>query len=171
MASGWQVPSASAPLPPIQAWPTLGAMSTILQPWQLLLVGLAGWINREQLAVIEYRKEENRVLREQLAGKRLRLSDQQRVQLAAKAKALGRRVLAELGTIITPDTLLAWPRRLIATSAPGSADEPPECLASPLSTPHANADVRRLLRRDARLPIRSVPRGAAQTILPFRSSI
>ena len=57
MASGRWAPSASAPLPPIQAWPTLGAMSTILQPWQLLLVGLAGWINREQLAVIEYLKE------------------------------------------------------------------------------------------------------------------
>ena len=82
-------------------------MSTILRPWQLLLVGLAGWINREQLAVIEYLKEENRVLREQLHGKRLRLTDQQRVRLAAKAKALGRRVLAELGTIVTPDTLLA----------------------------------------------------------------
>jgi len=57
MASGRLVPSASAPLLTAQAGPTLGAMSTILRPWQLLLVGLAGWINREQLAVIEYLKE------------------------------------------------------------------------------------------------------------------
>ena len=30
----------------------------------ILVIAMAGWINREQSAVIEYLKEENRVLRE-----------------------------------------------------------------------------------------------------------
>ena len=39
------------------------AMS-VLTPWQIVLVILASWINRQQLEVIEYLQEENRVLRE-----------------------------------------------------------------------------------------------------------
>jgi len=44
------------------------AMISILHPWQIVVIALAGWINRQQLEVIEYLKEENRVLREQLKG-------------------------------------------------------------------------------------------------------
>ena len=94
---------------------------------QMLLVGLAGWVNREQLTVIEYLKEENRVLRELHGRRRLRFNDDQRRRLAAKGKALGRRVLAELGTIVQPDTILRWHRRLIAAkyeqrdAAPGAS--------------------------------------------------
>ncbi len=40
-------------------------------PMQMMLVALAGWVNESQLAVIEYLKEEIRVLRE-LQGKRAR---------------------------------------------------------------------------------------------------
>ena len=69
----------------------------------MMLVALAGWINEQQLSVIAYLKEENRVLREHLGGKRLRFTDDQRWRLAAKGQALGRRVLRELGTIVTPD--------------------------------------------------------------------
>ena len=47
-------------------------MISILHPWQIVVVALAGWINRQQLDVIEYLKEENRVLREHLKGKRIR---------------------------------------------------------------------------------------------------
>ena len=35
-----------------------------LNPWHILLLATAGWMNREQGAVVEYLKEENRVLRE-----------------------------------------------------------------------------------------------------------
>ena len=70
--------------------------------------------------VIDYLQEENRVLRQQLGGKRLRLSDEQRRRLAAKAKKLARRVLREVATIVTPETLLAWHRRLIARKYDGS---------------------------------------------------
>jgi hypothetical protein len=52
--------------------------------------------------------------REQLGGRRVRLNDDQRRRLAAKAKGLGRKLLAEVATIVTPDTLLAWHRKLIA---------------------------------------------------------
>ena len=42
------------------------------------------------------------------------LSDDQRRRLAVKAKVLGRRVLAEIGTLFTPDTILRRHRRLVA---------------------------------------------------------
>jgi len=58
-------------------------------------------------------REENRVLREQQGARRLGFSDAQRRRLATKAKLLGRHILAELATIVTPETL-AWHRKLIA---------------------------------------------------------
>ena len=50
-------------------------MFKTLHPWQLLVVAAASWVNRDQQAIIHYRQEENRVLREQLGSKRLRLTD------------------------------------------------------------------------------------------------
>ena len=66
--------------------------------------------------MIAYLIEENRVLREQLEsdGKRLRFTDDQRRRLAAKGKPLGRKVLRQIDTIVTPETILAWHRALIA---------------------------------------------------------
>ena len=64
--------------------------------------------------MLAYLIEENRVLRRQLGGRRLRLTDDDRRQLAARAYRLGRQVLREVATIVTPDTLLRWHRRLIA---------------------------------------------------------
>jgi hypothetical protein len=87
---------------------------------QFLMLIFAGWVNRSQQHVIEYLQEENRVLREQLGGKRLRFTDGQRCRLAAKAKAIGRKGLFEIGTLVTPDTLLRWYRRLIAKKYDGS---------------------------------------------------
>ncbi|MGB5519568.1 MAG: integrase core domain-containing protein [Gammaproteobacteria bacterium] len=75
---------------------------------------MAGWLNRQQQVVIDYPIEENRVLKEQLEGQRLRFTDEQRMRLAVKAKGLGRRLLDEIETLVTPDTLLAWHRKLIA---------------------------------------------------------
>src|SRR2546429_1155844 len=67
-------------------------------------------MNQHQLQIIDYLREENRVLREQLGGRRVRFNDDQRRRLAVKAKELGRRLLAEVATIVTPETLLAWHR-------------------------------------------------------------
>ena len=83
---------------------------------QLLLATFAGWVARRQSQVIVYLIEENRVLKAQLKsdGKRRRFTDDQRRRLAAKGKPLGRKALCQVATIVTPDTILAWHRRLIA---------------------------------------------------------
>ena len=77
-------------------------------------------MNQRHLQIIDYLREENRVLREQLGGRRLRLRDDQRRRLASKAKGLGRKILSEMATIVTPETLLAWHRKLIAQKHDGS---------------------------------------------------
>ena len=89
-------------------------MARIIRPWQVLVIAAAGWISREQDSVIEYLREENRVLKQQPGGRRLRFTDAQRRRLAAKGKAIGYRVLSEVATIVTPDTIFRWHRQLIA---------------------------------------------------------
>jgi putative transposase len=89
-------------------------MTADVYPLQVLLVTLAGWVNRHQQQVIEYLVEENRVLKEQVKGRRLRLTDDQRRCLAAKGQRLGRRILRQVATLVTPDTILRWHRQLIA---------------------------------------------------------
>jgi len=81
--------------------------------WQISLVALAGWVNRCQLEVIAYLREENRVLKEHLSGQRLHFTDPQRRRLAATGYRLGRQALADVATIVTPDTILRWHRQLI----------------------------------------------------------
>jgi hypothetical protein len=89
-------------------------MPRVLDPFRFVLIAVAGWMNQHQLQIIDYLREENRVLREQLGGRRVRFNDDQRRRLAAKAKGLGRRLLAEVATIVTPETLLAWHRHCAA---------------------------------------------------------
>jgi hypothetical protein len=90
-----------------------------------LLVSIAGWLGQQQRDAIDYLREENRVLREQLGTRRLRLNDGHRRRLAAKARMLGRRILREVATIVTPETLLAWHRKLIAQKYDGSGKRGP----------------------------------------------
>jgi putative transposase len=100
-------------------------MRMTLDPFRLLVISLAGYLNQQQQEVIDYLQEENRVLHEQLGSRRLRLNDDQRRRLAVRAKKLGRRVLHELATIVTPETLLAWHRKLIARKYDGSKQRGP----------------------------------------------
>ena len=71
---------------------------------------MAGWITRQQDAAIDYLREENRVLKQQLGRRR----HAQRRRLAVRGKAIGRRALTEVASLVTPDTILRWHRQLIA---------------------------------------------------------
>jgi hypothetical protein len=88
--------------------------------FQVLIAMLAGWIQRHQQQVITYLIEENRILKTQLGGRRLRLTDTERRRLAALAHSLGRERLKEVATIATPDTLMRWYHRLMAQKFDGS---------------------------------------------------
>ena len=110
--------------------------------FKFLFMLFAGWVNRQQLEIIEYLKEENRSLQEMLGDHRLRFTDAQRRRLAVKAKVFGRRVLNELGTVITPDTLLRWHWELIARKWNYSERRGP-------GRPLIMADIRRLIVRMA----------------------
>lgn len=90
------------------------AFMAAFHPLRTLLLAFTGWVSRRQAEVIEYLVEENRVLKEQMQGKALRLNDDQRRRLAAKARVLDRKTLDRIATIVTPDTLLRWHRQLIA---------------------------------------------------------
>jgi hypothetical protein len=81
---------------------------------QMVLMVLTGWLDRRERQAISYLIEENRLLRHQLGGRRLRLTDDDRRRLAASAYRVGRAALREIATIATPDTLLRWHRQLIA---------------------------------------------------------
>ena len=116
-------------------------MHASLDPFSFLVVSLAGWMNQHQQHVIHYLIEENRVLREQIGSRRLRFTDDQRRRLAGKAKRLGRKLLHEIATIVTPETLLAWHRRLIAKKYDGSANRGP---GRPRTTDEITALVTRL---------------------------
>jgi putative transposase len=112
-------------------------------PLQYLMLILAGWVNRHQQDAIEYLQEENRLLREQLGPRRLRFTDVQRRRLARRAHPIGRRGLAELGTLVTPDTLLRWYRELVARKYDGSKKRGP-------GRPRTPEDVQRLILEMAR---------------------
>jgi putative transposase len=100
-------------------------MPTVLDPFRFLLISVAGWMNQRQLQMIDYLREENRVLREQMGERRLRLTDDQRRRLAAKAKGIERKLLREVATIVTLETLLRWHQRLIAHKYDGSGKRSP----------------------------------------------
>ncbi len=76
-----------------------------------ILMMVAGWIHREQEAVVAYQKEEIRALTEMLGGKRMRFTDAQRRRLALKARPVSHAKLRELGSLVTPDTLTRWFRK------------------------------------------------------------
>src|SRR5215468_7860 len=85
-------------------------MSARLGPFSFLVTAIAGWMCRRQQEVITYLVEENRVLREQMGNGRLKLNDDQRRRLSAKA----RKTLEQVATIAAPETLLRWHGKLIA---------------------------------------------------------
>jgi putative transposase len=75
---------------------------------------LGGWLHREQADVIAFLREANRFLKSRLASRRLRFDDGERRRLADFGHRLGRRLLTQVATIVTPDTILRWHRELVA---------------------------------------------------------
>ena len=89
-------------------------MNIVLHPWQLALAILSGWVHQRQQQIIEFQDSMIISLMQSQGKKRILLTDDQRRLLAVKGKALGRKTLRELTTIVTPDTILRWHRELVA---------------------------------------------------------
>lgn len=62
-----------------------------------------GWLHREQTDLIASLREENRVLKARLGGQRLRFEDDERRRLGELGHRLGRRLLAQVATVVTPE--------------------------------------------------------------------
>jgi hypothetical protein len=108
--------------PPFRQAP---AMDQLPPPLAFFLLLFSGWVNRHQQAVIEYLLEENGVLRVVNGPRRLRLTDDPRRRLAVNGQVLGRRRLAAVAGIVTPDTILRWYRRLVAAKYDSSQTRRP----------------------------------------------
>jgi putative transposase len=80
---------------------------------QLLMAWLAVRISRHQDHVIAYLLEENRILKAKLKGEQIQLTDAERRRLAVLAHPIDRKRLKDVSTIVTPDTLQRWYRRLV----------------------------------------------------------
>ena len=87
--------------------------------WKHLLAYITGTVDQELLLCHEYLVTENRILRNQITG-RVRLTDGERKTLAEMGQKLGKEVLKDVATIVTPDTILGWHRKLIAQKFDGS---------------------------------------------------
>ena len=107
--------------------------------FHLLVAVLLGWLEREQRDVITFLREENRVLRGQLPGRRMRFSDAERRRLAVLGGRLGRRTLGNVATIVTPETILRWHRALVVRTWTYSSGRP--------GRPGVQAEIRRLVVR------------------------
>jgi len=87
--------------------------------WKTLLACITGSVEEQLLLRNEYVVEENRILRNQIAG-RVQLTDAERQTLAKIGKKLGKQALEEVVTIVKPSTILAWHRQLVAQKFDGS---------------------------------------------------
>ena len=87
--------------------------------WKHLLAYITGTVDQELLLRNEYLVTENRILRHQIKG-RVCLRDDERKTLAAIGKQLSKQALAEVASLVTPDTILAWHRKLVAQKFDGS---------------------------------------------------
>jgi hypothetical protein len=102
---------------------------------------LLGWLQREQSDVIDYLREENRILKMQLGPRRLRLTEADRRRLARRGARLGRRLLREVATLVTPDTILRWHRRFMTEKWTYARRRP--------GRPGIRNEIRRLIERMA----------------------
>jgi len=105
---------------------SLGAMPPLSSPLRFVLVALAGWMNQQQRHVIDYLQEENRALREQLGPGVSGSRTTSAVGWRRKPRSSDGACCGTSRLIVTPDTLLAWHRTLIAKQYDGSTRRGPE---------------------------------------------
>ena len=86
-------------------------MVATLFPLQYLIATLALWLNRQQQEVIDYLKAENGLLKAKLADRKIQFTDAECRRLAVRAKAIGRKLLSQLETLVTPDPCCAGTAR------------------------------------------------------------
>jgi hypothetical protein len=113
--------------------------------WKHLLAYITGTVDQELLVRNEYLVTENRILRNQITG-RVRLSDGERMTLAEIGHKLGKHALQEVATIVKPDTILAWHRKLVAQKFDGSQQR--KGLGRPRVDPELEALVVRMAREN-----------------------
>ncbi|MFT7542544.1 MAG: hypothetical protein ACI9K5_003524 [Gammaproteobacteria bacterium] len=111
-------------------------------PLRTLIPSVLGRVNRHQADAIVFLVEENKALKEQVGGRRLRLTDDQCRRLAAKVKLLGRKTLDQVATIVTPHTLMLWRRRLIAPKWTTRPSTSADCSGAPGARPSQDAAYR-----------------------------
>src|SRR5215831_15801076 len=87
--------------------------------WKTLLACITGSVDEQLLLRNQYVVEENRILRNQIAG-RVQLTDAEHQTLEKIGKKLGKQALEEVATIVQPSTILAWHRKLVAQKFDGS---------------------------------------------------
>lgn len=95
-------------------------------------------MNEHQAKTIEFLIEEVEVYQDIIGTGRLPLTDEQRRRLAVKGKAVGRKKLIELPTLVKPDTILGWHRKLVAKKHDHSAKRGP-------GRPRTAVDIRQLI--------------------------
>ena len=74
-------------------------------PWHFIVMAISGWMNRQQQEVIDYLREENRILREKLGRKRIILNDAQdsrRFSLSPQAAD------GDIMAVVTPKRRRLW---------------------------------------------------------------
>jgi putative transposase len=113
--------------------------------WKPLLAYITGSVDQELLLRIKYPVTENRILCQQITG-RVRLNDGERKTLAKLGKRLGKQALKEVASLVTPDTILAWHRKLIAKKYDGS--EHRQAPGRPTTSAELEAFVVRLAREN-----------------------
>src|SRR3989442_11123619 len=113
--------------------------------WTKLLTYITGSVDQELLLRNAYLVTENRLLRKQIPG-RVRLNDGERTILAEIGKRLGKQALAEVATLVKPETILAWHRKLVAQKCDGSQER--KALGRPQVDPALEALVVRLAQEN-----------------------
>src|SRR5919206_2001441 len=113
--------------------------------WKRLLAYITGTVDEELLLRNEYLVTENRILRHQIPG-RVRLSDGERKVLAEIGQKLGKQALEEVATIVKPDTILGWHRKLVAQKFDGSAQR--KAPGRPMIAPELEALVVRMAQEN-----------------------